>query len=320
MYYICIYTDAGYLADEPYLITRTKDNAIKAYYNVCRHHATLLIDDPEGNASEFECPYHGWTYALDGRLTKAKRLKGIQDFSARNFCLKPIEVETWGPMVFIRLSEDGVDLQQWLKPLLNTTQRMGFSEGLKFVERRKYKVACNWKVFIDNYLDGGYHVPYAHKDLASLLNANSYTIESFDGYSIQKSKGSEEKKDGCDRVGGEVLYAHIFPNMVYNRYGPWLDINYCFPIDATNCLVIFDWLLDEQICQSKSPEALRDYIEKDIMASEKVQHEDVWLCERVQKGLHSRSYEWGRYAPRVEHADHAFHVKLAYKYRKELYP
>ena len=195
---------------------------------------------------------------------------------------------------------------------------MGFSEGLRFVKRKEYKLACNWKVYIDNYLDGGYHVPYAHKDLASLLDAGSYSIESFDGYSIQSSKGTEEVKSGAERVGGDVLYAHIFPNVVFNRYGPWLDINYCFPVDANNCLVVFDWLLDEKFCQSKSAAELEEYIDKDLSASEQVQNEDIWLCERVQKGLRSKSYEWGRYAPRVEHADHDFHIKLVNKYRRGL--
>ena len=181
---------------------------------------------------------------------------------------------------------------------------------MRHIERRQYDLACNWKVFIDNYLDGGYHVEYAHPALSKLLDGKSYTTHCYDGFSIQSGAGQDEE----GRIGGSVLYAHIFPNLMLNRYGPWLDINYCEPIDQNNCRVTIDWLLEEEFCQQKSGSKLKEYLSESLEASEQVQREDIWLCERVQKGLQSRSYEIGRYAPRVEHADYAFHQKLSQVY------
>ncbi|VDI47047.1 choline monooxygenase [Mytilus galloprovincialis] len=312
---------AGFITDDPYLVTRDETGKLQAFYNICRHHATLLVDDNSGTVSKFQCPYHGWTYTLSGRLAKATRLRGIKNFNAKNFGLIPLEVTTWGPLVFIKLSTDDTnssdDLGVQLKEVKTRLDKMGL-DNLRFVERRHYRVKCNWKVFIDNYLDGGYHVEYAHKDLAGLIEPKDYKTAVFDGFSIQSSSGNKGEKEGQDRIGSAVLFSHVYPNLFINRYGPWLDFNYTYPIDSENCEVVFDWYLEQDAMNELNSTEKEAKIAEDIRASEKVQDEDIVLCERVQKGLRSTSFEWGRYAPGVEQADHMFHVELATDYRDYL--
>jgi len=247
------------------------------------------------------------------------RLRGIKNFSAKEHCLKKIDCCVWGPLVFLRLenpqlneeqSSDDKCLAGHLGPLYSALEEVGFSNKLSLVRTKHYKINCNWKVFVDNYLDGGYHVEFAHKDLVSLLDPKSYSTEIHKGFSIQSVKSA----DGASRVEGKAVYAHVFPNLLINRYGPWLDVNYVIPVSAEQCVVVFDWLLDKSLVANKTQEELEEFIKHDIQASDKVQMEDTWLCERVQKGLRSRSFTAGRYAPRVEHADHDFHVALSHAY------
>lgn len=180
----------------------------------------------------FACPYHGWTYALDGRLTKATRLRGIKDFRAKDFGLKPIQVAEWGPLVFVRLADDvgQDDLASSLRDVDFEFRKRPFSPGLTWVRRVAYDMKCNWKVFVDNYLDGGYHVEHLHSDLTATLKIDSYETHVGDCFSTQKVRGA-----GNDaRVGDDMaLYTFVFPNLMLNRYGPWLDTNVILPTGET---------------------------------------------------------------------------------------
>lgn len=126
---------------------------------VCRHHAAAVASD-SGTVQQFECPYHGWTYGLDGRLRKANRLKGIKNFKAADFGLLPIPIDTWGPFIFLRFASDSKQpgspsegVINWLgnggKTLL---QSAGLEDDLSHVAKQDYLIKCNWKVFADNYL------------------------------------------------------------------------------------------------------------------------------------------------------------------------
>ncbi|XP_077988297.1 uncharacterized protein LOC144442794 [Glandiceps talaboti] len=307
---------SGIVGHNPYVVLRDENNELRSFFNVCRHHAMTIINDDDGSVDSLQCPYHGWTYALDGKLTKATRLRGIQNFSARNFGLKSMEVTTWGPLVFIRpdRTSDGNDLFQEMAPLKEELDDLGFSSGLRFLERKSYILNCNWKVFVDNYLDGGYHVEIAHKDLGGALNLKSYQTEVHRNHSIQ----SVSSLDSEERVSGKAIYAYIFPNFMVNRYGPWMDLNTVLPLATNKCEVVFHYFLDEEFIQKIGEQRIGQYLKESFEASDKVQQEDIFLCEGVQRGLTSSAYDVGRYAPRVEHADHSFHVRLAEIYRNHL--
>ncbi|KAK8358035.1 hypothetical protein V6Z11_A05G457700 [Gossypium hirsutum] len=302
---------SGRLGNVEFVVCRDDNGKIAAFHNVCRHHASLLVSG-SGKTSCFTCPYHGWTYGLNGELRKATRISGIDDFSINDFGLVPIKVATWGPFVLLNmdneiLQKDNIDTDnvasEWLGSSSELFSLNGVDTTLTYVCRREYIIECNWKVFCDNYLDGGYHVPFAHKGLASGLSLDSYTTSIFEKVSIQSAEGGSKQKED-DRLGSKAFYAFIYPNFMINRYGPWMDTNLAIPLGPRKCLVVFDYFLEASFKDDKA------FIERSLADSEKVQMEDIRLCEGVQKGIESPAYSTGRYAPNVEKAMHHFHCLL----------
>ncbi|KAM7274058.1 hypothetical protein ACFE04_028722 [Oxalis oulophora] len=314
------------LGDVEYVVCRDDSGKLRAFHNVCRHHASILASG-SGKKSCFVCPYHAWTYGLDGALLKATRITGIQDFNVKEFGLKPIRVATWGPFVLLNLEEevsarleidDDLVADEWLGSCSKILSTNGIDTSLSFICRREYTINCNWKVhyfnvankvlvkvFCDNYLDGGYHVPYAHKGLASGLNLDSYSTTMYEKVSIQRCESdSTESGDNFDRLGSKAIYAFIYPNFMINRYGPWMDTNLVVPLGPKMCKVVFDYFLEGSLKDDKA------FIERSLEDSERVQIEDIALCEGVQRGLESPAYCSGRYAPTIEKPMHHFHCLL----------
>ncbi|KAM1328998.1 hypothetical protein ACFX2F_013206 [Malus domestica] len=127
----------------------------------------------------------------------------------------------------------------------------------------------------------------------------------YEKVSIQKCEnGSTERKNDFDRLGSKALYAFVYPNFMINRYGPWMDTNLVLPLGPRKCQVRFDYFIEASLKDD------RDFIERSLKDSERVQTEDVMLCEGVQRGLESPAYNIGRYAPTVENAMHHFHCLL----------
>jgi choline monooxygenase len=299
----------GCLVDDPYVVLRDQDGTLRAFHNVCRHHAAEVCSG-DGNLAELVCPYHGWTYRLDGRLTRAPRLGQNDVFDRELFSLKPAAVQAWGPLVFIHLGDEPESLVHQLAPL---APRLAASktDALAFVARRAYELRCNWKVYVDNYLDGGYHVSVLHKALAGQLDLDTYVTELFERLSFQSCRAPEEAPaaaagDFAERIGDEALYAFVYPNLMLNRYGPILDTNLVVPMGHDRTRVIFDFYFRDTEGATAS-----DFIERSMDASHRVQEEDVSICESVQKGLGSPAYDRGIYAPGIETAAHHFHRLLA---------
>ncbi|KAL5549818.1 hypothetical protein UlMin_005049 [Ulmus minor] len=293
----------GRLGNIEFVVCRDDNMKVHAFHNVCRHHASVLAYG-SGQKSCFVCPYHGWTYGLDGALLKATRITGIRNFNVNEFGLMQIAVATWGPFVLLNMELEShtnvnVEANEWLGSSSEVMRNNGVDSSLSYICRREYTIKCNWKVFCDNYLDGGYHVPYAHKGLASGLKLDSYSTTIFEKVSIQSCEGAS-----TDRVGSKAFYAFVYPNFMINRYGPWMDTNLVLPLGADKCQVVFDWFLETSLKDDKA------FIETSLNDSEKVQIEDVVLCEGVQRGLRSPAYQVGRYAPAVENAMHHFHCLL----------
>ncbi|KAL2553917.1 Choline monooxygenase [Forsythia ovata] len=302
----------GRLGSIEYVVCRDDSGTLRAFHNVCRHHASLLASGT-GNKSCFVCPYHGWTYGLDGALLKATRITGIKNFKVNEMGLIPLKVAIWGSFVILNfegvLTKEDLDTSvvgdEWLGTSAELLSANGVDTSLDYVCRREYTIECNWKVFCDNYLDGGYHVPYAHKGLASGLNLESYSTKMFEKVSIQSCDGGPVNgKEDFDRLGSNALYAFVYPNFMINRYGPWMDTNLVVPLGPRKCQVIFDYFLDPSLRDNT------DFIGKSLEDSEKVQMEDIILCEAVQRGLESPAYSIGRYSPNVEMAMHHFHCLL----------
>ncbi|KAI3425186.1 hypothetical protein D9Q98_008955 [Chlorella vulgaris] len=349
---------SGSLLRLQWLACRGEDGSLHAFHNVCRHHAAILAEG-HGMAACFTCRYHGWTYGLDGRLLKATRLKGIQDFKAAEHGLLPLSVQEWGGHIWVRqqraalsqprqkeqqlrqrVAQEGQPVEAWLGPAGSAAAlASGIADKqLVHVASRQYELACNWKVFVDNYLDGGYHVGVAHPDLASGLDLNTYQSTTYEKVSMQTCQPSAAgAASGTDTAaasgmavplqqgaraaahedpasqhlhaqrlasGRSPAYLFVYPNLMFNRYGPWLDTNTVVPQAADRCKVLFEYYLEESMAGDAS------FVEASLAASHRVQLEDVALCESVQRGLASSGYDAGRYAPSVEQPMHHFHSLL----------
>ena len=296
------------VAGEPVVAVRGSDGKLRAFYNVCRHHAMTVMNEPCGHAQHMRCPYHGWTYNLEGELRGMTEFEGVCNFDRAQNGLLPIRVETWENFVFVNLEPHAAPLEEFLGALVGLAKPLGFG-GLQFVERRSYTLNCNWKVYVDNFLDGGYHVPHMHKGLNSVLDYTNYTIENVDRCCVQSSPvavdNSSEASAAATRKGDRAYYFWQYPNFMLNWYEGYLDTNLVIPLGVDRCEVIFDFYFGD------TSESQRPYIRESIGVSERVQQEDIIICDGVQRGLSSRAYQAGRLSVRREAGEHLFHRLLA---------
>jgi choline monooxygenase len=296
------------VAGEPIVAVRGTDGQLRAFYNVCRHHAAAVVTEPCGHAQILHCPYHGWNYGLDGSLKGMPEFEGVKGFDRTANGLVPVKVATWEKFVLVNLDSNAEPVERFLGRIM---QRMAPLEVTKlhYVASRQYDIACNWKVFVDNYLDGGYHVPHLHKGLNSVLDYKQYTIENEDRYCLQSSpmvSSDEDAATGATRKGDRAWYFWQYPNFMINCYAGYMDTNLVIPVDVDHCRVIFDFYFGEI-----ASEAARKYNEESIAVGDRVQSEDLGICEAVQRGLKSRAYGAGRLSVRREAGEHLFHRLLA---------
>jgi choline monooxygenase len=295
------------LAGEPLVIVRGADQQLRGFFNVCRHHAAAVVTSSEGVAAQFRCPYHGWTYGLDGQLKGTPDFTGVCNFDRSANGLVPLEIDVWEGWVFARLDGKGPTLHEWLgADLVAAVGRLAL-DRYAWVARRSYTLACNWKVFVDNYLDGGYHVPHLHKGLDSVLEYSDYTIENGERHCLQSSPITDAgaRQDvAALRAGDRAYYYWIYPALMLNVYGDAMDTNIVVPRGIDRTEVIFDFFFTDTSGEARSRH------EASIALSEKIQDEDVAICESVQRGLSSRAYGTGRLSVRREAGEWLFHRLL----------
>ena len=231
---------------EPLVVTRGTDGVLRAFYNVCRHRAGNVAAG-KGNRKSLQCRYHGWTYALDGRLMTTPEFEGVEDFDKTCYGLHPVRVETWGPFVFVNLDPDAAPLAATLGVILDETAHIPLAE-MRPVERRDYVIDCNWKVYIDNYLEG-YHLPIAHPGLYRELDYENYKVETHRYHSRQLAPLRPVTGSGAGRryaevrPDEEVLYYWVFPNFMVNIYPDNMSSNIILPLGHDKTLTIFEWYL-----------------------------------------------------------------------------
>jgi choline monooxygenase len=265
------------------------------------------VTEASGSAGILRCPYHGWSYGLDGSLKGAPEFEGVCDFDRAQNGLVPVRSAIWEQFVFVNLDPDASSLHDFLGALVARIAPLNLN-SVHFFERRSYRLNCNWKVFVDNYLDGGYHVPHLHKGLNSVLNYKQYTIENEDRYCLQSSPMVSSDTDtatSATRQGDRAWYFWHYPNFMINLYKGYMDTNLVLPDGVDHCRVIFDFYFDDV-----SPAAAESN-RQSIAVGERVNDEDVGICEAVQRGLHSRAYSAGRLSVRREAGEHLFHKLLA---------
>lgn len=295
------------IAGEPVVVVRGGDGALRAFFNVCRHHAAAVMTEPEGRAASLRCPYHGWTYTLEGHLRGTPDFAGVCRFERAENGLVPVECGVWENWVFVKVERGGPALEEFLGSELIAQARPLALASLRWMERRHYAFDCNWKVFVDNYLDGGYHVPYLHKGLDSVLDYSNYTIENGERFCLQSSpvvSAGAEAQTGAVRRGERALYYWIYPNFMVNWYEGVMDTNLVLPRGVDQTEVIFDFYFTDL------SEAARERNRASIDVGQRIQDEDTEICKSVQRGLASRAYGAGRLSVRREAGEHLFHRLL----------
>ena len=295
------------VAEEPILVVRGSDRVLRGFFNVCRHHAAAVMTEAEGRAPNLRCPYHGWTYSLEGELKGTPDFAGVCGFDRAQSGLVPVETALWEDWVFVKLDAEGPTLKEFLGAgLIGQIERLGL-EKLHWVERRHYMLDCNWKVFVDNFLDGGYHVPHLHKGLDSVLDYSKYTIENGERFCLQSSPvvtEGAEAQTGAVREGNRALYYWIYPNLMINWYQGVMDTNLVCPRGVDQTEVIFDFYFADISGQARERNLAS------IVVGQRIQDEDTAICKAVQRGLNSRAYVAGRLSVRREAGEHLFHRLL----------
>jgi choline monooxygenase len=299
------------ILDEPVVITHGLDGELHGFYNVCRHRAGQVALS-KGNRKSLQCHYHGWTYGLDGALRAAPEMDESEGFDKADFGLRQIRVDRWGPFGFANLDEDAPPLIAQMGAIPAEVARAGYDvDHMRLIERREYLIECNWKVYVDNYLEG-YHLPIAHPALFKELDYDSYRVETFRYYSKQHAPIRELKEGeelGRDRRyvrtadgEGEALYYWLFPNTMFNIYEDNMSSNLIIPVGVDRTLTVFEWFFAEPGTGSGW-----ESMQQTIAFSDQIQQEDIALCEQVQRGLRSRAYDAGRFSAKRENG--VFHFQ-----------
>jgi choline monooxygenase len=282
----------------PLVIVRGDDGLLRALHNVCRHRAGPLVTCDGQGARALTCKYHGWTYALDGCLRGAPEMGRVQGFDVASIRLPQVDVASWRGLVFAALG----DVPPFEGLVAGIETRLPRGQTLEFAQRASYDIACDWKVYVDNFLEG-YHLPQVHPQLNALLDYRSYRTELAPWFVLQSSpldRGNTLYGDG------EALYYWLYPNTMLNILPGRLQTNRVLPLGAGQCRVEFDFFYPPNAGANRSSDA--DF-------SDLVQKEDITICEAVQRGLGSGSYVAGRLNPAREQGVWHFHELLRAAYR-----
>lgn len=293
------------IAGEPVIVARGLDEKLRAFSNVCRHRAGPVANGA-GRRRVFQCGYHGWTYSLDGQLLGTPDFDGVECFDKTANCLPEFAVDTWDALVFVNLDRACAPLSATLEDLPVRLAGRDLA-AMEFAARKEWTVECNWKVYVDNYLEG-YHIPIVHPSLHRELDYQNYWVETRRAYSIQHAPIRQTKEARLrqnETACGEAGFFWIFPNLMLNVYPDNYSTNLIIPIDHRRTLTVFEWYFHDPR-RADAQEKLR----QTIAFSAEVQIEDMKICEAVQRNLGSRTYRMGRYSVKRENGVHHFHRLL----------
>jgi len=298
---------------------RNDARQLKAFYNVCKHRGhELLFGD--GNIRRITCPYHAWTYDLDGRLRRAPRSEHLENFSAGEICLHPVQVEVFCHLVFVNLDPRAPPLAAQSGRLGDEIMAYAPDLGrLTFSTRLTYRVRANWKAVVDNFLEC-YHCPVAHKGFSSMIDMDSYRVATHGIYSSHMAKARAGDNDAYN-IDDATVTDHavwfLWPNVTLMRYpgrGNFMVWRF-YPIDAQQTYEEFDFFFESAQPEDSEREAIR-------FIDEVLQPEDIGLVESVQRGMATPAFESGRYmvdadgSGMSEHAVHHFHGLVLQAYRR----
>lgn len=272
---------AGDVAGRPVLAVRGKDGVLRGFHNVCRHRAGPLVVDRKGSCgAELTCKYHGWRYALDGRLRSAVDFGAAEGFDPREFGLHPVRIETWRGFLFVNLDGAAGPLSELTAPLDGLFDARGVAAGPATL-RRSHDLACNWKAYVENYLEG-YHIDAVHPALAAEVDTPNYRVRMDGAVAVHEVPTLSGVNDG--------LWAWLWPNLAFNVYRYGLMVEHMRPIGHDRTRLDYLYFYDPATADMDAV----------LATSDELTNEDKVICEAVQKNLDAGVYDWGVLSPKHE--------------------
>jgi choline monooxygenase len=277
------------VAGNPVLVVKDDNNQIRTFFNVCKHRGGPVAVK-KGTKSVLQCQYHGWTYLMDGSLRGVPQWDRVDLFDKKDFGLTPVASQVWQGLIFVNVNENPHSFDDVIKGISERISPITL-EDFQFLSKSSYHINCNWKVYVDNFLEG-YHIPIVHPELAKLLDYRNYVTEAEEFYSLQHSPFLD-KSDGnlYQTEDGQAFYYFVYPNFMLNILPGRLQTNVVIPNDENNCIVEFYYYYKDL-----NKPGIEKLIADDVAYSETIQQEDIEICEAVQRGLHSRAYDKGRFS------------------------
>lgn len=275
----------------PVVVIRNEQGALAAFHNLCRHRAGALTPDGSGHCGEaLVCRYHGWRYALDGRLRAATDFGAAANFDPRQFSLYPVQVQTWQGLVFVNLDLAAAPLDELTAPLA----RCGTLPAFPLIERRSHTLACNWKTYVENYLEG-YHLPMVHPEFDTDVVVADYATE-VEGQVIFASAPA---RDASVYAG---TWAWLWPNLALNVYRHGYMVERMTAVGPETTRLDYFYFFD--------PARTAELAEM-FKVSDRVTAQDKQVCEEVQRNLNAGIYQGGVLSPKHEHGVAWFQAGVA---------
>jgi glycine betaine catabolism A len=294
------------VAGESLIIVRDKRGEIHGFYNVCRHRGSRLIENRNGQLSAaIQCPYHAWTYGLDGRLLGAPHMDDVPSFNKVDYSLRPVNVAVWEGFIYVNLADSRPPPEKWFAPLAGKFARWNLP-SLRSARRIEYDVRANWKLIFQNYSEC-YHCLGVHPELSKISPHDSAENDLTEGpflggfMRIASNKSLTMSGQTCALQVGDfgnedfrfVFYYSIFPNMLLSLHPDYVMVHQLEPQSPERTLILCDWFFH--------PDAFNreDFRPHDAIEFwDMVNRQDWHVCELSQQGIASRGYEPGPYSAR----------------------
>jgi Rieske 2Fe-2S family protein len=296
------------VSGESILFVRDKQGTPRAWFNICRHRGTRLCEGDSGRFSEtIQCPYHGWTYGLDGHLAGAPHMRDVEGFDARDYPLHAAAVAEWEGFLFVNLSRSPVPFAEAWAPMMGRLARYNLP-GLVPGHRVVYDVKANWKLVFQNYSEC-LHCPVIHPELATVLPYDSGANDLFEGpflggyMEIRKPNLSctlsgraagvrlSPELDADD--GARGYYYTLMPSLLLSLHPDYVNYYLVQPVAANRTLVESEWLFHPATADSAAAN-----IGDAVQFWEVTNRQDWEIIERGQRGIASSRYEPGPYSAR----------------------
>jgi Rieske 2Fe-2S family protein len=305
---------------ESILVTRARDNSIRAFFNVCRHRGAKLCTEESGEVKRaFQCPYHAWTYDLQGKLVAAPNLTKMPDIGRTEYGLVNVHVREWLGYVWVCLAEEPPSFEE--QTLGEVITRLGDVESIERYDiaelevgrRIVYDVKANWKLIIENFMEC-YHCATIHPELTEVLPefADGYAAQYFVGHGAEFGEGIQgftvDGSEGVDRIPtvsedqDRRYYAiTIKPQVFINLVPDHVIFHRMYPVAADRTIVECDWLYLKDVVASGKD------VSRSVELFDRVNRQDFDACERCQPAMSSRLYAKGGVLVPSEHHIGAFH-------------